>query len=114
MLTVMHMKADSNRVYEAQSVEHFPWERVIHEGTEGERIQRPSVFILTPDTEDGSGIHLYEGTVYVMNSFGKTVATFEIQPTPPTNAELVIEGLGVFQPDDGGLGPETTTEDMGE
>ena len=79
MLTVMHMKANSNRVYEALSVEHFPWDRVIHKGTEAERTQRASVFIRSPDTMDKSGIHLYGGTVYVMNSSGKTVATFEVQ-----------------------------------
>lgn len=80
MLTVMHMTMDGNKVYEALSVQEFPRGRTMHEGTEAERTQPPSVFIVDSESRDGSGFHLYEGTIYVMNSHGKTVATFEIQP----------------------------------
>ena len=89
MLTVMHMTKDTSVVYEALSVQEFPWPRTMHKDSEAERVQPPSVFIVGPETKDGSGFHLYEGTVYVMNSSGKTVATFEVQPmkvplpTPP-------------------------------
>jgi hypothetical protein len=96
MLTVMHMKADSSRIYEAQSVEQFPKGRVFHKGTKAERTQPPSVFIIDPEPKDGSGIHLYEGTVYVMNSSGKTVATFEIHTDPP--AKEVKAYLRVDEP----------------
>lgn len=98
MLTVMHVKEGSERIYEAQSVEFFPRPRTMHEGTEAERIQPSSVFILLPDRVDESGIHLYEGTVYVMNSSGKTVATFEIQPTPPNNLHSgsTVEGVQAY------------------
>ena len=82
MLTVMHMTDEGSKVYEVGSVQHFPWPRTIHEGTEAERTQPPSVFIPDQGTKDGSGVHLYEGTVYVMNSHGKTVATFDILANP--------------------------------
>ena len=95
MLTVLHTKKDSNKVYEAKSVEYFQREHVFHKGTEIERTQPPSEFITSPETTDGCGMHIYEGTVYVMNSSGKTVATFEIWPAPPADGEgdakLVID-----------------------
>lgn len=83
MLTVNHTGIDHvQSIYSIVKAEYNPLDGSCREGHEA---CNGRVFV---EIEDGTIIPLYEGSVFVMNAEGKTVAKYDLggwENTPPEN-----------------------------